>query len=207
MTLPEVLIATVIASVVLGGLMGSYQVLQRGFAFSMAWTSTRTAQTRVLHSMALDLRNAIAVTTSTNSDPFITLQIPNRYSTYESSGPFSGDPGLSASRIAPLISSTTGALYYSRENLTVTYHKTGNTIRRQASWVEGGTTHNASRTVGIFPEAVEVSFLNSTGAAFDSNTDTTIVPVISAKSQTYGAARDRDTILTDTVFLRGRAYR
>ena len=78
MTLVELMIALGIVGFVLLVCYSSSIALQRGFEYTSAWTEARINQTRVLDSLALDLRNATKI--DLTGPALITLTIPNRYS-------------------------------------------------------------------------------------------------------------------------------
>lgn len=197
-TLIEMLVTVAVGSMVIGFIFLSYINLQRKFAFAINWSEARLAQTRVLDSMAQDLRNATAIAVSGTSLP-LTLTIPARFSGYESVGALAGDPQVGGTLTPLVVSSTTGKVIYPGGTITVTYEKSGNSINRRVTL--SGVTPDPVRTVGTFGGGVSVTFLDRNGAAYTAKADT-LVPTVSATTGGFSASKPVTTVMTDTVFLR-----
>lgn len=204
MTLVELLVTLGVSIVVMGFVFIPFIALQQGFNFSINWSETRLAQTRLIDAMAQDMRNATAVTAANGALP-LTLTIPIRYSAYETTGGFAGDPQLGSTLLPPVISSTTGNPVYTNGNITVIYERTGNTINRRLQ--QPGISPDPARPIATFGGGVSITFQNLGGAAFSSSASgDTIIPVVSATATSFNRNQTITMKMTDTVFLRGRVF-
>lgn len=177
--------------------------LQKGFNSAATWSETRTAQVRLLDSMARDLHNATTVATASGSMP-LTLTITGRYSAYEASGNSAGEPGAASTFLPMQVSGTNGKLVNPAPDITVIYEQSGNFVNRRLK--QSGVTNDAIRTISVFSGGVSISFANISGTTFISGVDNTIVPKVSA---TVGAILKTPitNVMTDTVFLRNSVYK
>lgn len=198
-TLVELLVAVMIAVMVTAVCMESFIALQRGFGYCTTWMEVRNNQVRLIDTLAQDLRSNVSSTISTTLP--LTLTVPRRYSTYETSGPFAGEPGRSATRIDPAISSSSGKVDYttSGTTMTVVYSMTttgsSSEIFRTVTW-SGGT---ATRSVAEFTNGVTIKFTKTTV-----NSATSVATTVAAKFGTklQNGRPDFVKTMSDTVYLR-----
>jgi prepilin-type N-terminal cleavage/methylation domain-containing protein len=218
MTLPEIMVALAILGIVLSMCYGSSVALQRGFASTTSWTDARTNQLRVLDSLAVDLRNAIATSFTTSADGLtntlpLTLTIPMRYSAYETTGPLAGDPARSATVVNPGVNTTTRSGMQYSDTVSVTYRYGGSGTKRTI--VRQQIDNNASREVSSFtnyssaslsdPDNIlKVTFTNKDMQLINSS-DTAVVVRIEASPDSRHP--ENKSVLNDTVFLREATFK
>jgi prepilin-type N-terminal cleavage/methylation domain-containing protein len=218
MTLPEIMVALAILGIVLSMCYGSSVALQRGFAATTSWSDARTNQVRVLDSLAVDLRNAIATSFTTSADGLtntlpLTLTIPMRYSAYETSGPLAGDPARSATVVNPGVNTTTRSGMQYSDTVSVTYRYGGSGTKRTI--VRQQVDNNASREVSSFtnyssaslsdPDNIlKVTFTNKDMQLINSS-DTAVVVRIEASPDSRHP--ENKSVLNDTVFLREATFK
>lgn len=218
MTLPEIMVALAILGIVLSMCYGSSVALQRGFAATTSWSDARTNQVRVLDSLAVDLRNAIATSFTTSADGLtntlpLTLTIPMRYSAYETTGPLAGDPARSATVVNPGVNTTTRSGMQYSDTVSVTYRYGGSGTKRTI--VRQQIDNNASREVSSFtnyssaslsdPDNIlKVTFTNKDMQLINSS-DTAVVVRIEASPDSRHP--ENKSVLNDTVFLREATFK
>jgi prepilin-type N-terminal cleavage/methylation domain-containing protein len=218
MTLPEIMVALAILGIVLSMCYGSSVALQRGFAATTSWSDARTNQVRVLDSLAVDLRNAIATSFTTSADGLtntlpLTLTIPMRYSAYETTGPLAGDPARSATVVNPGVNTTTRSGMQYSDTVSVTYRYGGSGTKRTI--VRQQVDNNASREVSSFtnyssaslsdPDNIlKVTFTNKDMQLINSS-DTAVVVRIEASPDSRHP--ENKSVLNDTVFLREATFK
>jgi prepilin-type N-terminal cleavage/methylation domain-containing protein len=218
MTLVEIMVALAILGIVLSMCYGSSVALQRGFASTTSWTDARTNQLRVLDSLAVDLRNAIATSFTTSADGLtntlpLTLTIPMRYSAYETTGPLAGDPARSATVVNPGVNTTTRSGMQYSDTVRVTYRYGGSGTKRTI--VRHQIDNNASREVSSFtnyssaslsdPDNIlKVTFTNRDMQLINSS-DTAVVVRIEASPDSRHP--ENKSVLNDTVFLREATFK
>jgi len=218
MTLAEIMVALAILGIVLSMCYGSSVALQRGFASTTSWTDARTNQLRVLDSLAVDLRNAIATSFTTSADGLtntlpLTLTIPMRYSAYETTGPLAGDPARSATVVNPGVNTTTRVGMQYSDTVSVTYRYGGSGTKRTI--VRHQIDNNASREVSSFtnyssaslsdPDNIlKVTFTNKDMQLINSS-DTAVVVRIEASPDSRHP--ENKSVLNDTVFLREATFK
>lgn len=218
MTLAEIMVALAILGIVLSMCYGSSVALQRGFASTTSWTDARTNQLRVLDSLAVDLRNAIATSFTTSADGLtntlpLTLTIPMRYSAYETTGPLAGDPARSATVVNPGVNTTTRSGMQYSDTVRVTYRYGGSGTKRTI--VRHQIDNNASREVSSFtnyssaslsdPDNIlKVTFTNKDMQLINSS-DTAVVVRIEASPDSRHP--ENKSVLNDTVFLREATFK
>ena len=197
---------------------GSSVALQRGFAATTSWSDARTNQVRVLDSLAVDLRNAIATSFTTSADGLtntlpLTLTIPMRYSAYETTGPLAGDPARSATVVNPGVNTTTRSGMQYSDTVSVTYRYGGSGTKRTI--VRQQVDNNASREVSSFtnyssaslsdPDNIlKVTFTNKDMQLINSS-DTAVVVRIEASPDSRHP--ENKSVLNDTVFLREATFK
>jgi len=218
MTLAEIMVALAILGIVLSMCYGSSVALQRGFASTTSWTDARTNQLRVLDSLAVDLRNAIATSFTTSADGLtntlpLTLTIPMRYSAYETTGPLAGDPARSATVVNPGVNTTTRSGMQYSDTVRVTYRYGGSGTKRTI--VRHQIDNDASREVSSFtnyssaslsdPDNIlKVTFTNKDMQLINSS-DTAVVVRIEASPDSRHP--ENKSVLNDTVFLREATFK
>jgi prepilin-type N-terminal cleavage/methylation domain-containing protein len=218
MTLPEIMVALAILGIVLSMCYGSSVALQRGFAATTSWSDARTNQVRVLDSLAVDLRNAIATSFTTSADGLtntlpLTLTIPMRYSAYETTGPLAGDPARSATVVNPGVNTTTRSGMQYSDTVSVTYRYGGSGTKRTIVRLQ--VDNNASREVSSFtnyssaslsdPDNIlKVTFTNKDMQLINSS-DTAVVVRIEASPDSRHP--ENKSVLNDTVFLREATFK
>jgi prepilin-type N-terminal cleavage/methylation domain-containing protein len=218
MTLVEIMVALAILGIVLSMCYGSSVALQRGFAATTSWSDARTNQVRVLDSLAVDLRNAIATSFTTSADGLtntlpLTLTIPMRYSAYETTGPLAGDPARSATVVNPGVNTTTRSGMQYSDTVRVTYRYGGSGTKRTI--VRQQVDNNASREVSSFtnyssaslsdPDNIlKVTFTNKDMQLINSS-DTAVVVRIEASPDSRHP--ENKSVLNDTVFLREATFK
>jgi prepilin-type N-terminal cleavage/methylation domain-containing protein len=218
MTLVEIMVALAILGIVLSMCYGSSVALQRGFASTTSWTDARTNQLRVLDSLAVDLRNAIATSFTTSADGLtntlpLTLTIPMRYSAYETTGPLAGDPARSATVVNPGVNTTTRSGMQYSDTVRVTYRYGGSGTKRTI--VRHQIDNDASREVSSFtnyssaslsdPDNIlKVTFTNKDMQLINSS-DTAVVVRIEASPDSRHP--ENKSVLNDTVFLREATFK
>jgi prepilin-type N-terminal cleavage/methylation domain-containing protein len=218
MTLVEIMVALAILGIVLSMCYGSSVALQRGFAATTSWSDARTNQVRVLDSLAVDLRNAIATSFTTSADGLtntlpLTLTIPMRYSAYETTGPLAGDPARSATVVNPGVNTTTRSGMQYSDTVSVTYRYGGSGTKRTI--VRQQVDNNASREVSSFtnyssaslsdPDNIlKVTFTNKDMQLINSS-DTAVVVRIEASPDSRHP--ENKSVLNDTVFLREATFK
>lgn len=218
MTLAEIMVALAILGIVLSMCYGSSVALQRGFASTTSWTDARTNQLRVLDSLAVDLRNAIATSFTTSADGLtntlpITLTIPMRYSAYETTGPLAGDPARSATVVNPGVNTTTRSGMQYSDTVRVTYRYGGSGTKRTI--VRHQIDNNASREVSSFtnyssaslsdPDNIlKVTFTNKDMQLINSS-DTAVV--VRTEASPDSRHPENKSVLNDTVFLREATFK
>ena len=218
MTLAEIMVALAILGIVLSMCYGSSVALQRGFAATTSWADARTNQVRVLDSLAVDLRNAIATSFTTSTDGLtntlpLTLTIPMRYSAYETTGPLAGDPARSATVVNPGVNTTTRSGMQYSDTVSVTYRYGGSGTKRTI--VRHQIDNDASREVSSFtnyssaslsdPDNIlKVTFTNKDMQLINSS-DTAVVVRIEASPDSRHP--ENKSVLNDTVFLREATFK
>jgi len=218
MTLAEIMVALAILGIVLSMCYGSSVALQRGFASTTSWTDARTNQLRVLDSLAVDLRNAIATSFTTSADGLtntlpLTLTIPMRYSAYETTGPLAGDPARSATVVNPGVNTTTRSGMQYSDTVRVKYYYGGSGTKRTIVRLQ--VDNNASREVSSFtnyssaslsnPDNIlKVTFTNKDMQLINSS-DTAVVVRIEASPDSRHP--ENKSVLNDTVFLREATFK
>src|SRR6476646_577062 len=218
MTLVEIMVALAILGIVLSVCYGSSVALQRGFASTTSWTDGRTDQLRVLDSLAVDLRSAIATSFTTSADGLtntlpLTLTIPMRYSAYETTGPLAGDPARSATVVNPAVNTTTRSGMQYSDTVRVKYYYGGGGTKRTIVRLQ--IDNNASREVSSFtnyssaslsdPDNIlKVTFTNNDMQLINSS-DTAVVVRIEASPDSRHP--ENKSVLNDTVFLREATFK
>jgi type II secretory pathway pseudopilin PulG len=128
LTLLELLFATSITGVMVGGLLVGAVLIQRSFTASRHYLDAQAAQVRLIDYMSLDLRRALTVSTSENQ---LSLTIPDFYSS-------DGEPRT------PRIQGSSAV--YGSSAPKISYYKAGSTIYRE----EGGKTTAIASDVADF---------------------------------------------------------
>lgn len=118
-TLPELMVATAVGSMMLGGLMITSTSLQRWFASADFVIGCQQDQATVLDYMARDVRRASAVAVQ-NGDRKLVLTVPD-----------AGSRAADGTLAAPALSGT--AVHYGATAGTVSYYVQGNALVRETA--------------------------------------------------------------------------
>jgi prepilin-type N-terminal cleavage/methylation domain-containing protein len=212
-TLVEMLLSSAVSGVVLLMCFAGYVGISRMQTSSVARSNLRTEVVRLFDSLEMDMRDAktvSAITSGSTSVLPLTLTMPQRYSSYETSADLSGDPGRSASRLQPTVSTTTGKLTFSN-NITVVYAAVANgtgaqNINRTVTWTEGGVQKSAARSVCTIPSTTTVQFRGSSSTSASpspvTGTDIAVVAKVSAPLSGARSATAAPTTMEGTIYLR-----
>jgi hypothetical protein len=217
-TISELAVAGGISGMIAVVCMVSYMALQKVQSASLARSEMRSNVIRVFDFVEADLRNATAVsgTTSGNYTVLpITITTPQRYTSFEASGPMGGDPGKSAARIAPTVNTTNGKLTVS-SSITITYSSAPQgtaslDLIRSVIWTENGAAKRASRTIATLPKDSTLRFRSGTStsaspAPIKSN-DYSISASLSAPFAKATNGTGAPTSLETLIFLRRKSIK
>jgi type II secretory pathway component PulJ len=139
-TLPEVLIAAVAASIVLGGLMMGSVALMRSFSASDRLARTQSDLHRVADYMARDIRNARSVNATANGTTMLTITAADYYNR-------NGTPTNLADDVANNPSLGRTGATYGANPVTIRYRKTGAQILRDVTRVDGGASATSTTQI------------------------------------------------------------
>jgi type II secretory pathway component PulJ len=216
-TLAEVTVGSTVSGVIAATCFISYLAIHRLQTATLARSEVRANVIRIFDFLETDLHNAktVAGTTSGSQSVFpLTLSVPQRYSTFVSSGPFAGDPGRSATRIAPTLNATTGKIVNS-SSVTVLYEsvaKTGSQdIKRTVTWTEAGIQKTSSRIIATVPANTTLTFRSGTSTSASpapiKSTDYSMVAQLSAPFVAFGKGSTSPTTMESTIFLRQKSLK
>lgn len=217
-TTAELLMAAGISGVIGSAVMVSYVGLQRLHTACLTRSEMRTNVIRVFDFLEADLRDATALTGTTSggySTFPLTLTVPQRYSTYETSGPFAGDPSRTGSRLEPTVNTTNGRLGFGG-NVTITYKTVANgtaavDVQRSITWTSSGAQQTATRTISTLPK--NSTFLFRSGGSTSGSptpitaTDYTIYAQISAPFTSAKYGNLSPTKMETPILLRGKTLK
>lgn len=204
----ELIVAFGLASLVLSIGVGAFLYLNRGFAFASAASELRANQVRLLDSMSLDLRSATAVSntpvTVGGRTTFLTLTLPQMYSSYEPTGPRGGDPSPTATRNSSVVNRTTGKVTLPG-TIRVTYFReasgeSGVNVGRTVQWTASGTTQTASRSVATLPSPAADPVIITVAVNSGSSASLNVSASLRSASNRAG---QQNSSLAAHVFLRG----
>lgn len=137
-TFPEVLIASVVASIVLGGLMVGSVVLQRSFSASDQLSRAQADLLRVADYISRDIRNATTVNTTVTAPVFLTVTTGDYYdrrgTPANARDDIPNDPVLGRDSVT-----------YGSNPLTIRYLKSGSAVLREVTRFDAGVS-SASTT-------------------------------------------------------------
>lgn len=149
-TLPEVLIAAVAASIVLGGLMMGSVALLRSFSASDRLARTQADLHRVADYMARDIRNATNVNATVISTTLLTITAADYYNR-------NGTPTNRADDVANNPSLGRTGATYGANSVTIRYKKTGTQVRREVTQIDAGVSTTSSAQIADNVENLTVS--------------------------------------------------
>lgn len=140
-TLVELLIASAVGSLVLGGLMTGSMALQRAFAASEQHAVAEADLLRVADYVARDIRCATSITTAVTAPVLLTLTTGDVYDRR-------GTPGNTADDIpnSPVLTRT--GVSYGTSPVTIRYLKSGTRISREVSQTDADVTTVTSTWIG-----------------------------------------------------------
>jgi type II secretory pathway component PulJ len=156
-TLPEVLIAAVAASIVLGGLMMGSVALLRSFSASDRLARTQGDLHRVADYMARDIRNATSVDTTPSGTTLLTVNSSDYYNR-------NGTPNNIADDVpnSPTLGRT--AASWGGSPVTIRYRKTGSQILRDVTRVDAGVSTTATTQIADNVQNLTIA-VNAAGTA------------------------------------------
>lgn len=156
-TLPEVLIAAVSGSIVLGGLIAGSVALISSFSASDRLARTQADLHRVADYMSRDIRNATNVDTTATATTVLTITEADYYNR-------NGTPNNLADDVpnSPSIGRT-GATYGANP-VTIRYRKTGTQILRDVTRVDAGVPVTSTTQIADNVENFAVT-VDATGTA------------------------------------------
>lgn len=132
-TLAEVMIASALTSIVLGGLMTASMAIQRSLSANDQLSRAQSDILRVADYMSRDIRNSTSVNTTATSSVLLTVTMGDYYDR-------KGTPNNVADDVAnPPALGRTGATY-GTSPVTIRYLRSGTRIGREVSRVDGGAT-------------------------------------------------------------------
>jgi type II secretory pathway pseudopilin PulG len=118
-TLPETMIATGIAGVIIGAFLLSATALQRAFVSAQTYSASKRSQMRLTDYLALDLRRALTVQAPVGSSTILSVTVPDYYAA-------DGTPRI------PVINKLVADYGDPAKPVTVVYSKQGSSVFRQA---------------------------------------------------------------------------
>ena len=135
--LPELMIGTVVASIILGALMIGSIALQRAFKASDLLARTNADLTRVADYLSRDIRNSTSLNAVANSSVILTVTVGDYYDRR-------GTPNNPTDDIpnSPTLGRT-GAIY-GTSAVTIRYLRAGTRILREVSRVDAGKITTAN---------------------------------------------------------------
>ena len=149
-TLPEVLIATVAASVVMGGLMTGSIALQRSFSASDRMARTQSDLHRVADYMARDIRNATSINTTATASVVLTLTTSDYYDRR-------GTPNNRADDVPNSPTLGRSGATYGTNPVTIRYLRSGTQIFREVSQVNAGASSTSTTQIADNVENLSVA--------------------------------------------------
>jgi len=117
-TLPETIIATGIAGVIIGAFLMSATALQRSFVSAQTYSASKRSQMRLTDYLALDLRRALTVQAPVTGATILSVTIPDYYAP-------EGTPRI------PAINKLVADYGDPAKPVTVVYSKQGSSVFRQ----------------------------------------------------------------------------
>ncbi len=217
-TITEMLIATGVFGVIAVICLTCFSRLQRFHALALARSGIRTEVVRLSNAMEVDLRSARALTCAVSGSENVlplTLTVPQRYVSFETSSAMAGDPGRSTTRIQPTVNTTSGKLTISND-VTVSYATVANgttaqDIQRTMTWTESGVQKTATRTIATLPSTAIVRFRSgassSSSPAPIATTDISLVARFNAPLALAQVTGTASVAMESTIFLRRKSLK
>jgi hypothetical protein len=215
-TLAELAVGAGVTGVIATVCYVSYMALQRVQSACLARSDMRSNVLRIFDSLETDLRNATALTATTvgnRSELPLTITAPQRYTSYETGGPFAGDPSRIAARIAPTVVSTNGKIAVGA-NITIAYEwvvkaSGSQDLKRTVTWMESGTQKSGARVIASVPAASTLQFRSGTSSisAPIKATDASIVAALNAPFTAAQSGTGSPTTRESTIFLRRKSLK
>lgn len=153
----EMLIGSVAASIVLGGLMMGSVALQRSFSASDRLARAQGDLHRVADYMSRDIRSAATVDATATPTVLLTLTAADYYNR-------NGTPSNLADDVANTPSIGRYGATYGSNPVTIRYLKSGTQIVREVSKVDGATTSKSPTTIADNVQNLSVT-VNAEGVA------------------------------------------
>jgi prepilin-type N-terminal cleavage/methylation domain-containing protein len=193
-TLPEMMLAIAVSSVVLGATLTSSASLQKSFNAIDSYFATHMQQIRIVDYLSRDVKRGLIVTTSADLQT-VTVKVPN-YIIQEGDPEAILNPALVGTARTPTITYTPSGwqVFYGTTTTTVVYSISGLSILR----TENGTvTTIASSTDQLVPQTTDVELANTEYT----KTSITFQPIFTSGGSP--AARSGTTVYS-TAYLRNK---
>jgi type II secretory pathway pseudopilin PulG len=207
-TIAELAVATGVGGVLFTAGMTAFVTLQRaGVTYTVA-ADSRANQVRLLEALQRDLRSASACTFKSDGTLPITMKLPNRYRDYETTGNRAGEPlqDPTLARLTVDVDPKSGRAKVTGEVTVRFFSQTtssGIVVNREVTWTNDGVSKTASRAIGNFSADASIKVLPEAGTKPTSAT----ITIQSAAAATRSGRAPVASRVTETVFLRGLAYR
>ena len=177
-TLPETMIATGIAGVIIGAFLVSATTLQRSFSATQAYSASKRDQMRLTDYLSLDLRRALTVQAPATGTTVLSVTIPDYYAA-------DGTPRI------PTINKLVANYGDPVAPVTVVYSKQGSSVYRQE-----GNKPQTEIAANVDDFQITIEDLNKV-----IKTHISFIPKFST---TLGAASRETTTLHNTIWLRNK---
>ncbi len=188
-TITEVMVASAVSLMIFGAVLTAVVTFQRSFTGAIDYSRGTIDQQRVLDYISRDLRRALTVTVSTDTNT-LTITVPDAYGTYDAQGNPSGpvkDPDLS-----------TGKVNYGdpAKPVTICYYVQNNQMLRQQTI--GATNAVSTLVIADSVELLQSSFKDLNCIV---NYSVTFAPKLTRSDRGSQQAR-ASTVLSGTTSVR-----
>jgi type II secretory pathway component PulJ len=193
-SLSEVVIATALSTLIVGGALTSSVALQKSFNAVDNYFATHMQQVRIIDYLNRDVNRGLIVTTSVDLQS-VTVTMPN-YLIQSGDAEAIANPDLIGTPRTPTVTQTTSGMQvnYGTTATTVVYSINGMSILRTEN---GVVTTIASSTDQLVPQTTDVDLANTEYA----NTSVTFQPIFA----TGGSVASRTgTNICATAYLRNK---
>lgn len=193
-TLSEVMIATALSTLIIGGALTSSVALQKSFNAVDNYFATHMQQVRIIDYLNRDVNRGLIVTTSVDLQS-VTVTMPN-YLIQSGDAEAIANPALIGTPRTPTVTQTTSGMQvnYGTTATTVVYSINGMSILRTEN---GVVTTIASSTDQLVPQTTDVDLANTEYA----NTSVTFQPIFSTGGSVAGRT---GTNICATAYLRNK---
>jgi type II secretory pathway component PulJ len=193
-TLSEVMIATALSTLIIGGALTSSVALQKSFNAVDNYFATHMQQVRIIDYLNRDVNRGLIVTTSVDLQS-VTVTMPN-YLIQSGDAEAIANPALIGTPRTPTVTQTTSGMQvnYGTTATTVVYSINGMSILRTEN---GVVTTIASSTDQLVPQTTDVDLANTEYA----NTSVTFQPIFTTGGSVAGRT---GTNICATAYLRNK---